>query len=106
VFQTRIRRNIKLAEASSFGQSVFEYAARSNGALDYADLTDEIFGAAAVLTSRAGLKNGEKATVDSLPETASRDGVEMPHRERNGRADSIMVSETVGQPAQPLRRVH
>jgi chromosome partitioning protein len=34
VFQTRIRRNIRLAEAPSFGQSVFEYAPDSNGAED------------------------------------------------------------------------
>jgi len=44
LFKTRIRRNIKLAEASSFGQSVFDYAPKSNGALDYADLAHEIFG--------------------------------------------------------------
>ena len=31
-FQTRIRRNIRLAEAPSFGQSIFQYAPTSNGA--------------------------------------------------------------------------
>jgi chromosome partitioning protein len=51
VFKTCIRRNIKLAEATSFGQSIFEYAPRSNGALDYAELTDEIFGATAELVT-------------------------------------------------------
>ena len=44
VFDTCIRRNIKLAEASSFGQTVFDYAPRSNGAIDYANLAIEIFG--------------------------------------------------------------
>lgn len=44
VYETRIRRNIKLAEAPSFGQTVFEYAPRSNGAIDYAALANEIFG--------------------------------------------------------------
>ncbi len=52
IFNTCIRRNIKLAEASGFGQSIFDYAPRSNGALDYADLTDEIFGAPAALVTR------------------------------------------------------
>lgn len=42
VFKTRIRRNIKLAECPSFGQTIFDYAASSNGAEDYANLADEI----------------------------------------------------------------
>lgn len=41
-FQTRIRRNIRLAEAPSFGQSIFEYAPESNGAEDYVQLAREI----------------------------------------------------------------
>jgi chromosome partitioning protein len=50
VFQTRIRRNIRLAEAPSFGQSIFEYAHDSNGASDYHSLASEVD--AAVLPSR------------------------------------------------------
>ncbi len=42
VFQTRIRRNIRLAEAPSFGQSIFRYAPDSNGAEDYRLLADEV----------------------------------------------------------------
>lgn len=42
LFATRIRRNIRLAEASSFGQTVFDYAPRSNGATDYANLAAEV----------------------------------------------------------------
>jgi hypothetical protein len=42
LYNTRIRRNIKLAESSSFGQTVFEYAPRSNGAIDYANLAAEL----------------------------------------------------------------
>ncbi len=45
VYQTCIRRNIKLAESSSFGQTIFDYAPRSNGAADYAALAQEAFGA-------------------------------------------------------------
>lgn len=44
VYKTFIRRNIKLAESASFGQSVFDYAPRSNGAIDYERLAIEIFG--------------------------------------------------------------
>jgi chromosome partitioning protein len=42
IFQTHIRRNIKLAEAPSFGQSVFQYAPSSAGAADYQSLAGEI----------------------------------------------------------------
>jgi chromosome partitioning protein len=44
IFPTRIRRNIKLAECPSFGQSIFTYAPTSNGARDYAALAQEILG--------------------------------------------------------------
>lgn len=43
-FQTRIRRNIRLAEAPSFGQSIFQYAPRSHGAEDYHNLAREVLG--------------------------------------------------------------
>jgi len=42
IFQTRIRRNIRLAEAPSFGQSIFQYALDSHGAEDYRLLADEL----------------------------------------------------------------
>lgn len=41
-FATRIRRNIRLAEAPSFGQSIFQYAPQSHGADDYRDLAREL----------------------------------------------------------------
>jgi chromosome partitioning protein len=43
-FETRIRRNIRLAEAPSFGKSIFQYAPDSNGAIDYQALADEVVG--------------------------------------------------------------
>ncbi len=46
LFRTRIRRNIRLAECPSFGQSIFEYAPNSRGAEDYASLAGEIQGRA------------------------------------------------------------
>lgn len=42
VFQTVVRRNIALAESQSLGKSIYTYAPDSNGAHDYASLTDEI----------------------------------------------------------------
>lgn len=41
-FATRIRRNIRLAEAPSFGQSIFQYAPRSAGSEDYRALAEEV----------------------------------------------------------------
>ncbi len=46
VFHTRIRRNIRLAECPSFGQSIFQYAPGSRGAEDYASLAAEVLGRA------------------------------------------------------------
>ena len=57
IFETRIRRNIRLAEAPSFGQHVFQYAPESKGALDYRALAFEFlahFGASAASTTNAG----------------------------------------------------
>jgi chromosome partitioning protein len=45
VFDTRIRRNVKLAECPSHGTSIFKYAPNCPGATDYAALANEIIGA-------------------------------------------------------------
>jgi chromosome partitioning protein len=44
VFDTRIRRNVKLAECPSFGKSIFRYAPNCPGATDYAALANEVIG--------------------------------------------------------------
>jgi chromosome partitioning protein len=41
-FQTRIRRNVRLAEAPSYGQTIFQYSPDSNGAEDYRRLAEEV----------------------------------------------------------------
>ena len=52
VFETRVRRNIKLAEAPSFGQSIFEYAPGSTGAQDYGGVVLEVLAAEQMQTVR------------------------------------------------------
>jgi len=42
IFQTKIRRNIRLAEAPSHGQPIFQYDPNSNGAEDYRLLAEEV----------------------------------------------------------------
>lgn len=44
IFDTRIRRNIKLAESPSFGQTILQYEPGSNGAADYRALARELDG--------------------------------------------------------------
>ena len=44
LFRTSIRRNIRLSEAPSFGQSIFEYSSQSHGAEDYRQLAREVLG--------------------------------------------------------------
>ena len=48
VFDTRVRRNVKLAECPSFGTSIFGYASQSAGAKDYEALANEVLGAVVV----------------------------------------------------------
>jgi chromosome partitioning protein len=56
VFDTRIRRNVKLAEAPSFGRSIFAYAPGSHGAADYAALAQEtLTTGATVLATRVAV---------------------------------------------------
>ncbi len=54
MFQTRIRRNIRLAEAPSFGQSIFGYAPDSHGADDYTQLAREVLSGAPAQARQAG----------------------------------------------------
>ncbi len=57
VLRPPIRRNIKLAECPSFGQTIFEYATWCPGALDYRRLADQI------LSDRAAAAQSENAAV-------------------------------------------
>jgi chromosome partitioning protein len=52
IFKTRIRRNIKLAEAPSFGQSVLDYAPTCSGAADYLALAEEVLAMESAATVR------------------------------------------------------
>ncbi|MFO0823325.1 MAG: ParA family protein, partial [Gemmataceae bacterium] len=72
VFDTKIRRNIKLAECPSFGKSVFAYAPKSSGAADYTALANEVLG---VNTTVVG---PVKVSVEQLPETPVELSVEAP----------------------------
>lgn len=55
-FDTRIRRNIRLAEAPSYGQSIFQYSPDSNGAQDYRSLAAEVLQQTRVWEAQSGLQ--------------------------------------------------
>jgi len=65
VFGTRIRRNIKLAECPSFGQSIFGYAPTCHGAADYTALAREVLGEAPVVLA-ARVERDERGQVSVL----------------------------------------
>ncbi len=67
IFATRVRRNIKLAECPSFGQSIFAYAPTCNGARDYADLAREVLGeTSTVMSARVEVNDRGQATLLSV----------------------------------------
>ncbi|NOZ40076.1 MAG: ParA family protein [Planctomycetes bacterium] len=63
LFASRIRRNIRLAEAPSFEQSIFQYAAQSAGADDYRALADEMV---SLYAGRVGTDSGTSAAPAKL----------------------------------------
>ena len=67
LFETRVRRNIRLAEAPSFGQSIFDYAATSPGAEDYRALGGEVL---AYYAGRAMLADAAVADPDDAADAA------------------------------------
>jgi len=72
IFQTRIRRNIKLAECPSFGQSIFAYAPTCHGALDYAALAQEVLGEnPMVVSARLELTDRGQAKIVEQVETGT-----------------------------------
>ena len=66
MFQSRIRRNIRLAEAPSFEQSIFQYAAQSAGAEDYRALADEVISLYDVSKKNVSKKNGASQKTERL----------------------------------------
>jgi len=104
VFETRVRRNIKLAESPSFGKSIFEYAPESNGAADYAALAQEILRmptpaareAADVDSGGVGAESRDGEPLDSRED--ERAAPRAPEREADPEADEAeaLVTEVSG----------
>jgi chromosome partitioning protein len=84
VFNTPIRRNIKLAECPSFGQTVFQYAPSSHGAEDYRSLAAEILalgnGGPEVSVAAPVSKPAEEVLPDGAENVVSPPADEAPRR--------------------------
>ena len=81
VFTPVIRRNIKLAEAPSFGQTIFDYAPWCPGAIDYRTLAERLMrewnakeSAVAVATSEVKPETTEEAQPAQDPSAGALDG--------------------------------
>lgn len=75
LFNTRIRRNIKLAESPSFGQTIFQYEPSSNGATDYRALAKEVL---ALFKSKDQSAQAVQNPVPSEPATVTASAQELP----------------------------
>jgi chromosome partitioning protein len=75
VFKTRIRTNVRLAEAPSHGQTIFEYAPDSNGAEDYMALAREIVGIEPIVRSEPA---AEVAAPPPIEEPLAAPAIEVP----------------------------
>jgi hypothetical protein len=72
IFKSKIRRNIKLAESPSFGQTIIAYEPQSNGAFDYRALAKEVAAMsdpklAAALAAEAAAAPVKAATIKRAP---------------------------------------
>jgi chromosome partitioning protein len=75
VFARHVGVNVKLAEAPSFGQTIFEYAPESSGARDYRLLAEEVLSMGAEVEPKEVEPKREEALV-ILPRAASESPVE------------------------------
>jgi len=67
LFETRIRRNIKLAECPSHGVTIFDYAAKSHGAMDYERLAAEVSGRSIPTVEAAEGEPGPSVGIAATP---------------------------------------
>lgn len=71
VFETKVRQNIRLAEAPGHGKTIFDYDPNSNGAADYMELAREVAGEAASRSDDepSVQKINQEKTMDLSPES-------------------------------------
>lgn len=95
VFNAVIRRNIKLAESPSYGQSIFDYAPDSNGAKDYESLSAEIDSLQPPARGAASVAAGNPENRGATSEEGMTTSV---HPEMQAGSDEHAVPEETQQP--------
>jgi len=78
VFRPAIRRNIKLAECPSFGQTIFQYAPQASGAEDYAALAQSLLAEWDEMLAKNGVDSPKEASHNAAPEIVVRAGAPSP----------------------------
>ncbi|MEE8384914.1 MAG: AAA family ATPase [Dehalococcoidia bacterium] len=91
ILDRRVRRNVKLAECPSYGQSVLEYAPRSNGTADYLALADEVM--VMLSASKPAGAAAESDPPSAPPEATGPGGVSERMVDETARPAAIPVDE-------------
>ncbi len=94
LFDTVIRRNVKLAECPSHGQTIFDYAPRCNGVQDYAALAAELLGVESI-----DVPSVVRETAVHRPEPAESEEIEATIDEPAAAVDSAEPSDVPFEPA-------
>lgn len=85
IYETLIRRNVKLAECPSYGKTIFDYEPNSRGAEDYRRLAEEFLSCSLPPETQPGTAAEQPAThppASSVPTTAAA-GAETPSLPRS-----------------------
>ena len=94
VFNTVIRRNVRLAESPSYGKAIFDYAPKCHGAEDYASLAREVLDAAEAGSDESGESS---ATAETSVQQAPGAG---PHGAEGQAAPGAQASPSTGKPVE------
>jgi len=78
VYETVIRRNIKLAECPSHGKTIFDYEPHSRGAEDYARLAEEFLSSMGLSTPASGVAEEQQRVHDAAPSSCDTAAAESP----------------------------
>lgn len=94
VFTSKIRQNIRLAEAPGHGKTIFAYDPNSHGAMDYMELAREVAGEPAVEPVE-----GSQEVKEPVPETEGEPAVEPEERSQEEKEPAReTIGESVNQP--------
>ncbi len=112
VFRTRVRRNIKLAECPSFGQTILQYDTSSNGAADYRALAREVATMRGVIPpigrgmiAELAAANVERSSATALPGAAvDSHAAQTTAGEESKDALDSMVRKALNEPARESAR--